>query len=170
MKPIGLHKRNNQSLTDFWAIRSTRERVMIASAGFIVLAALVYGLAIAPAIGGRQRLTRDLPALRQQAAEMQELSKDAAELANKSVTPEVAVTRENVEAALSRNGLKAQAVTISDGLVRVQFPTTSFAATMIWVDEMQKSMLLSVMDAHITALSQRDMVAATFTLKPPSHD
>jgi type II secretory pathway component PulM len=41
---------------------------------------------------------------------------------------------------------------------------------MNWLVEMQKTALLSVVDANIVALAQPDMVNATFTLRLPLHE
>jgi general secretion pathway protein M len=108
--------------------------------------------------------------LRQQVAQMQALSKEAAALSGKSAAPLIAMSKENIEAALARNGLKPQSVMLTGDFAKVQLAAVSFAGTLNWLDDMQKTALLSVVDANIVALAQPDMVNATFTLRQPGKD
>jgi general secretion pathway protein M len=162
-----------QSFSEFWAARDARERTMLGLATLVVAFGLGYALLIDPALSGRDRLSKSLPMLRQQVAQMQALSKEAAALSEKSasplsgksVAPLMVVSKENIEAALGRNGLKPQNVTLTGDFAKVQLTAASFAGMLNWLDDMQKTALLSVVDANIVALSQSDMVNATLTLR-----
>jgi general secretion pathway protein M len=121
-------------------------------------------------LAGRDQLNKNLPVLRQQVAQMQALSKEAAALSGKSAAPFIAMSKENIEAALARNGLKPQSVILTGDFAKVQLAAVSFAGTLNWLDDLQKTALLSVIDANIVALPQPDMVNATFTLRQPSHE
>jgi general secretion pathway protein M len=165
MSLIGLLDQSRQSFSEFWAARDARERVIIAVAALVVTFGLVYALLIDPAMGGRNALNKSLPLLRQQVAQMQALSKEAAALSGKSATPLIAMSKENIEAALAHNGLKPQSVMLTGDFAKVQLSTVSFAGTLNWLDEMQKTALLTVVDANIVALPQSDMVNATLTLR-----
>jgi general secretion pathway protein M len=125
---------------------------------------------IDPALSGRDRLNKKLPMLRQQAAQMQALSKEAAALSVKPAAPLIAMSKENIEAALVRNGLKPQSVILTGDFAKVQLNAASFAGTLNWLDEMQKTSLLTVVDANIVTLDKPDMVNATFTLRQPRND
>lgn len=178
MNLTGLLDRSRQSFSEFWAVRDARERAMLAVAALVVTFGLAYALLIDPALAGRDRLNKNLPVLRQQVAQLQALSKEAAALsvksasplAGKSAPPSIAMSKETIEAALARNGLKPQSVMLTGDFAKVQLPAASFAGTLNWLDEMQKSALLSVVDANIVALAQPDMVNATFTLRLPPHE
>jgi hypothetical protein len=116
----------NQStllFSEFWAARDARERSMLAVAALVVTFALAYAVLINPALGGREQLNKSLPVLRQQVAQMQTLSKQAAALSAKPVAPPIPMSRENIEAALARNGMKAQSVILSGDFAKV--PTHS---------------------------------------------
>lgn len=158
-----------QSFSNFWAARDARERAMLALAALAVILGLAYALLIDPALAGREQLKKNLPVLRQQAAQMQALSKEAAALSEKPALPSVAVSKENIEAALARNGLKPQNVVLTGDFVKVQLAAVSFSGALNWLDEMQKTALLSVVDANIVALDKPDMVNATFTLRQPGN-
>lgn len=178
MNPAGLLDQSRQSFSEFWAARNARERMTLVAAALVVTFGLVYALLIDPALAGRKQLNNNLPVLRQQVAQMQALSKEAAALseklaqplAGKPGSPWTAMSKENIEAALARNGLKPQNVTLTGDYAKVQLATASFAGTLNWLDDMQKSALLSVVDANIVALDKPDMVNATFTLRQPRNE
>lgn len=166
------------SFLEFWAVRDARERAMLAVAALVVTSGLTYALLIDPALTGRERLSKNLPELRQQVAQMHALSKEAAALSEKSASasagnsaaPQIAMSKQNIEAALARNGLKPQSVMLTGDFAKVQLAAVSFAGTLNWLDEMQKTSLLSVVDANIVALDKPDMVNATLTLRKPGND
>jgi general secretion pathway protein M len=170
MNLTGLLNQSRQSFSEFWAVRDARERAMLAVAALVVTFGLAYALLIDPALAGRDQLNKNLPVLRQQVAQMQALSKEAAALSGKSAAPLIAMSKENIEAALARNGLKPQSVILTGDFAKVQLAAVSFAGTLNWLDDLQKTALLSVIDANIVALPQPDMVNATFTLRQPSHE
>jgi general secretion pathway protein M len=170
MNLTGLLNESRQSFSEFWAVRDARERAMLAVAALVVTFGLAYALLIDPALAGRDQLNKNLPVLRQQVAQMQALSKEAAALSGKSAAPLIAMSKENIEAALARNGLKPQSVILTGDFAKVQLAAVSFAGTLNWLDDLQKTALLSVVDANIVALPQPDMVNATFTLRQPSHE
>ena len=53
---------------------------------------------------------------------------------------------------------------------KVEIAPVSFAGTLSWLDDMQKTALLYVVDAEIVALAQTDMVDATLTLRQARND
>jgi len=170
MNPADLLNRSSLSISEFWAARDARERAMLAVAALVVTFGLAYAVLIDPALTGRERLNRSLPVLRQQVAQMQALVKQAALLAEKPAAPTMPMTKENIEAALARNGLKAQNVMLSGDFAKVQLSAVSFANTLYWLDDMQKTARLSATDANIVALDKPDMVNATFTLRQQRND
>jgi len=170
MNLTGLLNQSRQSFSEFWAVRDARERAMLAVAALVVTVGLAYALLIDPALSGRDQLNKNLPVLRQQVAQMQALSKEAAALSGKSASPLIAMSKENIEAALARNGLKPQSVMLTGDFAKVQLSAVSFAGTLNWLDDMQKTALLSVVDANIVVLAQPDMVNAMFTLRQPGNE
>lgn len=155
----------HQSFSKFWTARDARERSMLAAAAMVTMLGLTYAVLISPALNGRQQLSKSLPQLRQQAAQLQAMSREVATLAGKSALPVPTVSKESVEAALAQKGLKPQSVTLTGDLARVQLAGVSFASTLEWLVEMQKTAMLSVVEANIVALAQADAVDATLTLR-----
>lgn len=154
-----------ESFAAFWRERNARERAMLMLAAAVVALALIYAVLLAPAVSGRAQLEKNLPALREQAAEMRALAQQAAQFANRSAAPRPALTRESVEAALARRALKAQNLVVSGDMVKLQLAAVSFAATLDWLDEMQKTAGLTIVDTNIVAQPQPDTVNATLTLR-----
>lgn len=145
--------------------RDARERAMLAVAAVAVALGLFYALLIDPALTGRSQLNKNLPELRQQIALLQALAKEAAALSGKAAKPVTAISEESIKTSLAGKGLKPQSVTLSGDLAKVQLASASFAGTLAWLDDMQKTARLSVVDANIVALAEPDMVNATLTLR-----
>lgn len=154
-----------QSALAYWNERNARERRMLALAAAVLLIGLVYLLLLDPAVSGRAELQQRLPALRQQAAEMQALTREAAAAGARSSAPAPAVTRESLEASLARRALKAQEINVGGELVRVRLDGASFAGIVDWLSEMHRSMRLAVIEAKVEAGGQADSVSANFTLR-----
>ena len=154
-----------QKFSAFWSERNKREQNMLLAAAVVIVLGLVYVLLIDPALSGRAELEKRLPALRQQAAEVQALAKEASEAAGNTSAAPPPMTRESIESSLARKGLKAQGVTVSGELAKVQLNGASFAAATDWLAEVQKTARLSVAEAVVEANPQPDTVNANFTLR-----
>jgi general secretion pathway protein M len=154
-----------QTFSDFWEVRNARERAILAGGAIALLVIVLYLALISPALTGRERLARDLPQLRQQVGQLQELARETASLSGSSPAGVAPMSKETLEAELARRGLKAESVSVSGEIARLQLPGASFAALVNWLDEMQKSALVSTVEANIVALAQPDTVNATLTLR-----
>lgn len=162
-----LLKQAQQSYARFWDARAPREQTILTAGAAVVVLALVHLILVDPALSGRKKLNRELPALRQQVAELQVLAKQAAALSSKAAAPLPAISRESVEAALARNGLISQSVTLGGDVVQVKLSSASFSGLLRWLGEMQTGTLLAVVDANIVALPQPDKVDAVLSLRQP---
>jgi general secretion pathway protein M len=154
-----------QNLSAFWLERNARERKQIGFALIVTACALVYMLFVAPALSGRAQLEKSLPEMRLQAAELQNLAKEAATLSAATATPVAPMSKEIVEASLTSKGLKAQSIAPAGDVMKVQLSDVSFTGMLDWLDDMQKNLRITVVDANITAQAQSDIVNATLTLR-----
>jgi general secretion pathway protein M len=154
-----------ESFSGFWEARNTRERMILAGGGAVVLLGLLYALLIDPALGGRERLNKELPQLRAQVAQLQVLAREATGLTSAAPQNPQPITKESIEADLTRRGLKAENVNVTGEIARLQLSGASFSALIGWLDEIQKSALVSVVEVNIIALPQPDTVNATLTLR-----
>jgi general secretion pathway protein M len=170
MKLPNTMNRLGQSLSEFWNARNGRERALLAGAASLVTLGLIYTLLIAPALSGRDQLSKNLPIVRQQVAQLQAMSKETRALSNKSAPSITPISKESLEAALTRKGLKAQTVALTGDIARVQLSAVSFAGLLDWLDDMQKNALVTVVEANIVALAQPDMVNATLTLRQQKNE
>jgi len=166
MKP----RRLRDSVQAFWSEREARERRTVSVGAAVVSVIVLYMVAFAPALDGTARLQKELPQLRQQALALQALSREALAINANAPAPAVLSTRESVEAALARKGIKAQSVVATGDLVRVQMNGVSFAAVVEWLDEMQKSARLNLAESRFTAQAQIDIVDVALSLRQPRTD
>ncbi|MFZ6872769.1 type II secretion system protein GspM [Undibacterium sp. Di27W] len=149
----------------FWQGRIERERKMLLICATFILVAIIYGFFLAPALSGRKQLNAALPVLNQQLAEITELSKQQAGLAANLSEFIAPVSREQLETVLSRRGIKAQTISVSDDVVRLQIPTAAYASLMECLVELQKASRLTVEEAKLVALLENGQVSATLTLR-----
>lgn len=155
-----------QALTTFWSERNQRERNMLTLAATVILLGLIYILLIDPAVGGRKDLERKLPGLRQQAAEVQALAKEASAGGAKTTLPAPPpMTKESLDAALARKGLKSQNLAVTGEIAKLQLNGASFSGLIDWLADVQRTARISVVDANVEAQAQADVVNASLTLR-----
>ncbi len=154
-----------ESAVTFWAVRNARERTILLVGGTVVLLGLLYMILFAPALKGRAQLNKSLPEQTQRVAQMRAMATQAADLKGAAAVPVDPVSQDTVSASLVAHGLKAKSLSVSDGVVRVQFDPVSFAGVFDWVNEQQKTTHLTVVEANFIGSAQIDIVNATLTLK-----
>jgi len=148
----------------FWLARSEQERKFLAIGAGAVALALVYSILIAPAVAGRAQLRKDLPLLRQEAAEIQALARQADELKRQAPVPVAPMSRASLSASLAARGLSAQSIGITGESARLQFSGVPFASLVAWLDAMRRESRIAVQDANIVAQATPGMVDATLAL------
>lgn len=153
------------TLAQFWDERQERERQYIIGAAIVLGLLLIYMIGIDPALTGGKELRKSLPALHQQAAEMQSMAQELAALPNPENLHDV--TRDYIETSLSNNSLKTSSLSVVDGVVRAQISSATMATLQNWLLEMQKSSGLFVEEIKITALEE-GLVSANLTLRQSS--
>jgi general secretion pathway protein M len=163
MKGLGLFAQLGESIQTFWLARDARERKMLAAAILICMFGAIYALAIDPALTGRTLLKRDLPRLRQQAAQMRQLSSQATQLAAMPKTSSAPLTRSTIEASLKQAGLNAAEIVVSDRNVRLQFSAAPFDVLLGWLEQMQAQQLFAS-DVDIALISNTNTAKATISL------
>jgi general secretion pathway protein M len=165
MNLTGLLDKSRLSFSEFWTARDTRERAMLSAAALAVVLGLTYLLLIEPALAGRNKMHNDLPHLRQQVAHLQALTNEAKVLSAMPAPAVAPINRKMIDDALSHNGIKPKSLIMTGDYAKVQLAAVSFASTLAWLDEMQRTAMLAVVDANIAALAQADLVDATLTLR-----
>ena len=148
----------------FWQQCSARERQMLRLGAGVCLLLLLFLVFFNPALNARSQLNRTLPVLRMQAAQLQGLAAQMAQL-GKAQNPAMPLTRENINTVLLRHNLKANNVVLSGDQLKLSLDKVSFAAVVNLQDELQRSAHLVVEEAHVEALDAPDMVNATLSLR-----
>ncbi len=154
----------SETFNQFWEARIERERQFLVAAAVFFVLALIYLVGIDPALTGREEIRKSLPLLHQQAAQMQQMAQELVALPSPENRHEV--SRETVEAGLAANGLKAQSLSVSDGVVRAQFNSTTMSALQTWLLEVQRSSGLFADEVKITGL-EGGTISASLTLRQP---
>lgn len=149
----------------FWMARTEQERKFLAVGGAVLGLGLFYGVLIDPALSGRDRLSAALPVLRQQAAEMQALAREAIALRGQTNIAPPAMTREGLTASLAAQSLAPQSVSITGEYAKVQLNNVAFAGVVAWLEASRVDSRIAVQDANFVAQDTAGMVNATLTLR-----
>jgi general secretion pathway protein M len=127
----------------FWSERSPREKSILVTGAAFVVAALIYLLAIEPAVTGIARLERGLPQARAQAAKLDALLAEVKGLRSRaqvaSLSPQE--SRAAVEKSLTTAGLKAaRVVPLSDGDLQLTFANVPYAQWSVWLAGVEREL------------------------------
>ncbi len=155
-----------QNLQAFWTERTQQERKLLAIGGVVAGLALVYAVFFEPAWTGRIALQKSLPELRQNAAQLQALAREAGELARQAPVQVAPMSRDSIDASLKARGLAPQSLSLTGEYARVQLNGVPFASVMLWLDGLRREGRVAVQDAKITAQAQgkAGLVDASLTL------
>ena len=156
------------SVHEFWDARQPRERQYLSVAGVVILATLIYLIAIDPALTEGETLKKSLPTLHQQVALMRQYSQQMSVLPSAENRHEV--TRDMVEMDLAHNNLKPQTLSVNEGVVRAQLTGVALSSIQAWLLEMQKSSSLFVEEIKITSTdaTNNGLVSANVVLRQPT--
>jgi general secretion pathway protein M len=152
----------------FWLGRTEQERKYLAVGGLAVLAALVYGLCIGPAVEGSAKLRAQLPQLREDAAKMQALALEAGELARQPAPQITPMTRESIAASLASRSITPVSLIVSGDYAKLQVNGVAFASLYAWLDALRRENRILAEDVAVTAGSPAGQVDAVLTLRQSS--
>lgn len=132
-----------EALKQFWAERAPRERAVLAAGGVLLLAVILYLIAIEPAWTGIGRLEKSLPQQRANAAELEALLAEvkAVKARPAVATMSAAEARSALEASLGKAGLKAaRIVPLSDGDIQLQFADVPVSKWAPWLANVEREL------------------------------
>lgn len=157
-----------QAWNEFWQARNSRERAILTYGGVFLLLSMLYGLAWLPISEGRKKLTRNLPQLRLDAAQMRTNAKQIIGLqANTGAASDE--PREAVESALQVANLreKVSAIDRVDAQrVRLALSGMPFDALLMFLESMQSQQKLRVETLQIQA-AEAGRIKGSVTLVGP---
>ncbi|MFP5390411.1 MAG: type II secretion system protein GspM [Gammaproteobacteria bacterium] len=165
MTPAQRYGQLKEQLALYWLARTEQERKYLTVGGAVAIVALVYGVFIDPALTGRAKLQRDLPQLRQQAAQLQSLAAEAAELNRQPVAQVTPMTRESLTASLATRSIVPGSLTVAGESAKLQLSNVSFANLYAWLDAQRRENRIAVDEGTVTALPAAGQVDASLTLR-----
>ncbi len=159
-----------EQLSLAWLARTEQERRFLSIGAGVALLALLYVIFLAPALNGHAQLTKDLPRLRQDAALMQALALDAAQLAHQPPVQLVPMSKESLTASLAQRAIVPVSLSMTGDYAKLQLKDTSFASLVAWLDAQRRENRVSVQDAAINAVNDAGQVDAVLTLRQANAD
>jgi general secretion pathway protein M len=155
---------SKERLALLWLARTEQERKYLAVGAAVAVLALVYALFIGPALAGRAKLEKDLPQLRQQAAQLRAMALEAGDLARQPVLQATPMTRESLSASLAALSMNPQSLVMTGEFARLQLTGVSFATLVSWLDAQRRENRIALQDAAFKAQTPAGQVDATLTL------
>jgi len=162
------------NLLNWWQERAVREKAVLAAAAIILLLTLIY-LAFEPILQERQRLTAEIPLLREdlawmqsQVSEIQQLNTPVTAVTDSSTMP--ALTLAMVEQVLRQSGMEDQVSDLrplAGQAISIGFNKVSYANLIDFLYQLQQRSNAIVSQARINRIDGSDgVVNATFSLTP----
>lgn len=148
-----------------WMARTEQERRTLSIGAAVLLVAFVYLALVAPAMEGRAQLRKQLPLLRQQAAEMRALADEARNLQAQPAPQVAPMSREALLASLAGRGMNPASLAMTGDFAKLQLNNVSFANLMAWLDAQRRENRIMVQDASVTGLATAGQVDASLTLR-----
>ncbi|MCG2585862.1 type II secretion system protein GspM [Massilia sp. TS11] len=151
--------------TQYWEARSAQEKRLLLAAAAVVLLALVYSLLFEPAVRGRAQLQRDLPNLRQEAAQMQALAAEAIELQKRNAAAPAPVSKDSLAASLAARSLQPSNIVVSGEFIKLEFKGVAFANVHAWLDQLRRENMVLVQEASFVPQGPAGQVDVSLSLR-----
>jgi general secretion pathway protein M len=156
-----------EALRAKWTALAQRERLIVVGVALLVVAALLYLGAVDPALTARRASAKDLPRLREQAAELQSLIQEVKLLRGRgaaSYTPQAA--KEALAQSLAQGNLaSARIAMLDERRISVTAKAVPVAQWLVWVEQAARESRLRITTAQITATATRGMVDSEMTFE-----
>lgn len=151
----------------WWQGLARRERMLVAAAAVIVLAALVYLLAVEPAWKARARLAVELPRLRAQAAEVEALALEARQLAKRGAAPASAgAAKTALEQSLAAARFRdARVIALDERRLTVNVQAAAVAPWLAWLDQAARESRLRIARVQVLLAAAPGLVDSEVTFE-----
>ena len=137
-----------------WNALSSRDRRMLGlAAGFLVLV-FAWMVAFEPAWNGRQQLARELPTLRTELAQMDQLAAEArtAASAPQQSSEGASQLRDRIQDSLADAGLSSSVaqLEVNGEIIEARFRQADFEKWLFWLDGAVRETRMRVVDVSVT--------------------
>lgn len=149
----------------YWNARTAQEQKFLRAGGAVVALALLYSLFIDPAVQGRATLAKELPELRQRAAQLQAMAAEAQALSREGVAQVVPMTQESLSTSLAARSIKPDSITMTGEYAKLQLKEVAFANLVTWLDAQRRESRILVQDIELTAQGGEGIVGGAVTLR-----
>ena len=153
-----------------WYALSLRDRRMLGLAVAFLVLVFAWLVAFEPAWKGRQQLVRELPALRADLAQMDQLAAEArmASTSTRQTNESAAQLRGRIEETLADAGLSASLaqIEVNGEMIEARFRQADFEKWLYWLDAAVRETRLRVVDLSITRESA-GVVSGRLALEAP---
>ena len=162
-----------KALTQLWAVRSQREKLILGGGGVIVACMLIYAYVLRPMDIERKTLSARLPDLRTTAVQMQvalgEVKKLRAILpAGETNSGSKAATRNIILKTLAIDGMDADQIDVlKSGKFKVSLKMIPFGKYPKWLETLQTKHGIRLESGSLKVVGEPDMVDVTSTLIRP---
>jgi len=132
-----------EALKQFWSERAPRERAILLAGGILLVAVIIYLIAIEPAWSAIGRLEKSLPQQRANAAELEALLAEVKALKTRPAVATMSATdaRGALETSLAKAGIKAtRIVPLSDGDVQLTFADVPVSKWAPWLASAEREL------------------------------
>lgn len=132
-----------EALKQFWAERAPREQAILLAGGALLLAVVLYLIALEPALTGIARLERSLPQQRTNAAELDALLSEVKTMKARPAVAMMSATeaRGALENSLTKAGIKAtRIVPLSDGDIQLTFTDVPVGRWAPWLANTEREL------------------------------
>jgi len=151
-----------EALSAFWSVRSARERTVLAAAGALCAAAILYAGLWEPGMEARKRLSIALPKMRTQLEDMR-LQKREVERLRSTLAPATGAAdlRALLRGSVERGPLQRSVERLewrSSDRVLVAASAVEFDQWLDWVRGLQRDFGVRLESCEVTALAQPGMV------------
>lgn len=153
-----------------WQATAPRERRLVVLAVMLVVGYGVFALLIEPAWQTRTTLSHELPRLREQLAQVEQLSQEAQRLSQAVGQRETTESvRLKLERSIEQAGLKPYLgrLDMGDTLVELAFQSVPYAQWLGWLEAALRESRLRVVDVGLVRDPQPGRVAARLVLEMP---
>jgi general secretion pathway protein M len=156
------------ALTEWFEARAPREKRLLLVGGALVTWALLYSLLWAPAWDGCDRIRTSLPGLQAEVVQMQAQLDEARLLKGAAAirAPQGLALRDVIAASLAQAGLPAPQISVLGKGVQVEAKNVPFGVWMAWLDDVQRTDHVRVVNAHATGEAQPGHASVSVTVQP----